>query len=73
MDASLLGLEDKVVVVTGASQGVGRGCAVQFARAGSNVVVVARGIERAEQAAEEVRSLGRGALAVQADVQRHGG
>ncbi len=70
MGESLLGLGDKIVVVTGASQGVGRGCAVQFARAGAHVVVVARGMERAEEAAAEVRALGREALAVQADVTR---
>ena len=42
MGESVLGLTDKVVVVTGASQGVGRGCAVRFARAGAHVVIVAR-------------------------------
>ncbi len=68
MDDSILGLQDKVVVVTGSSQGVGRGCARQFARAGAHVVVVARGLERAEQAAVELRSLGGEALAIQADV-----
>jgi len=73
MSNSMLGLDNKVVVVTGSSQGVGRGCAVQFARAGAKVVVVARGLERAEDAAEEVRSLGVEALAVAADVTRQEG
>ena len=68
MADSMLGLKDKVVVITGASQGVGRGCAVQFARAGARVAVVARGLERAEEAAAEVRGLGVDALAIQADV-----
>lgn len=63
-----LELEDKVVVVTGGSQGVGRGCADQFARAGAHVAIVARGIERAERAAAEIRTLGRDALAIRADV-----
>ena len=65
-----LGLEDRVVVVTGSSQGVGLGCAMAFARAGADVVIVARGLERAEAAAEQIRSLGREALALQADVTR---
>ena len=52
MSDSILGLQGKTVVVTGSSQGVGRGCADAFARAGANVVVVARGLERAEEAAE---------------------
>jgi len=68
--ASALGLEDKIVVVTGASQGVGHGCATEFARAGADVAVIARGLERAEAAANDVRALGRQAHAIQADVTR---
>jgi NAD(P)-dependent dehydrogenase (short-subunit alcohol dehydrogenase family) len=68
MSDSMLGLKGKVVVVTGSSQGVGLGCAEQFARAGANVAVVARGRERAEAAAQRVRSQGVEALAIQADV-----
>ncbi|MCH8194968.1 MAG: SDR family oxidoreductase [Chloroflexi bacterium] len=70
MSDTMLGLEDKVVVVTGSSQGVGRGCALQFARAGAHVVIVARGLELAEEVAAEVRALGRQSIAVQADVTR---
>ena len=70
MSDTMLGLEDKVVVVTGSSQGVGRGCALQFARAGAHVVIVARGRELAEEVAAEVRALGRQSIAVQADVTR---
>lgn len=68
--ASALGLEDKVVVVTGGSQGVGHGCAIEFARAGAHVVLLARGLERAEAAAASVRALGREAHAIQADVMQ---
>jgi len=67
---SALGLEDKVVVITGGSQGVGRGCAMQFARAGAHVAVAARGTVQAEEVAVSVRSLGRQALTIQADVTR---
>ena len=45
-------LEDKVVVVTGSSYGIGRGCAIEFARAGAKVVV--NGIED-DRGAETVR------------------
>lgn len=65
-----LGLEDKVVVVTGSSQGVGQGCAMEFAGAGARVAVVARGLERAEAVAERIRALGGEALAIQADVMQ---
>jgi NAD(P)-dependent dehydrogenase (short-subunit alcohol dehydrogenase family) len=70
MSESLLGLEDKVVVVTGSSQGVGLGCARQFARAGSDVVLVGRRSKPLESAAEEIRALGRQVLTVEADVTR---
>ncbi len=70
MSDTMLGLEDKVVVVTGSSQGIGRGCALQFARAGAHVVIVARGLDLAEEVAAEVRALDRESIAVQADVQR---
>jgi NAD(P)-dependent dehydrogenase (short-subunit alcohol dehydrogenase family) len=68
MTRSALGLEDKVVVITGGSQGVGYGCGVQFARAGAHVAVVGRRLERAEEAATSLRSFGRDAIAIQADV-----
>ena len=68
--ASALGLEDKIAIVTGGSQGVGRGCALEFAGAGAHVAVVARGLERAEAVAAEVRAVGREAHAIQADVTR---
>jgi NAD(P)-dependent dehydrogenase (short-subunit alcohol dehydrogenase family) len=70
VDGSILGLEDKVVVVTGSSQGVGLGCARQFARVGADVVLVARGAERLERASQELRAFGRRVLTVQADVTR---
>lgn len=66
--ASALGLVDKVALVTGGSQGVGQGCAMELARAGAHVAVVARGVERAERVAESVRALGRKAHAIRADV-----
>jgi NAD(P)-dependent dehydrogenase (short-subunit alcohol dehydrogenase family) len=66
----LLGLEDKVVVITGASQGVGQGCAAEFARAGAHVAIVARGLERAERVAASVRAMGREAIAIEADATR---
>lgn len=68
MSESILGLQDKVVVVTGSSQGVGLGCARQFARVGTDVVLVGRREKPLETAAEELRGLGREVLTVQADV-----
>jgi short-subunit dehydrogenase len=57
-----------VVVVTGASGGIGRAIAHAFAKRGAHVGLIARGHASLEAAAEEVRSLGGQALVVAADV-----
>ena len=56
--------DDKVVVVTGASKGLGRAMALGFAEAGAHVVIASRKLDACEAVANEVRSLGRRALAV---------
>ncbi|MBJ6125700.1 SDR family oxidoreductase [Microvirga sp. BT325] len=60
--------ESQVVVVTGASAGVGRAVAVAFGREGWRVALIARGRERLESAAREVEEAGGTALAIPADV-----
>ena len=46
------------VLVTGASQGIGRATALRFAREGYSVVLAARQLDRLEATADEVRGLG---------------
>lgn len=58
-------LKDRVVVVTGASSGIGEACAVAFVEKGAKVVLAAR---RAERLAGLVERLGEAALAVTTDV-----
>ena len=58
----------KVVVVTGASKGLGRAMALGFGEAGADVVVSSRRLEACEVVADEIRSMGRRALAVGAHV-----
>ncbi len=57
-----------VVVVTGASSGIGEATASRFARAGSRLVLAARRLERLEALAERIRSHGGEAIAVRCDV-----
>ncbi len=57
-----------VVVITGASAGIGRAVAVAFGREGWRVALIARGSERLESAAREVEKAGGQALVFAADV-----
>ena len=64
----LTGVNGKSVVVTGSSKGIGKGIAGVFAKHGAKVLIVARGIEVAEETAAEIRSNGGSASAFAADV-----
>lgn len=61
---------NKVAVVVGASRGIGRASALALARAGADVVVAARTQSDIDQLAKEIEGLGRGSLAVTADVEK---
>ncbi|WP_142848429.1 SDR family oxidoreductase [Telmatospirillum sp. J64-1] len=61
-------MKDKVVVVTGASAGVGRAIALEFARQGAHVGLIARSREGLEKARAEVEALGGSAHVVPCDV-----
>ncbi|WP_454725151.1 MULTISPECIES: SDR family oxidoreductase [Cupriavidus] len=67
-----LGLKDKVAVITGGTQGIGKAAALRLAQEGAAVVIAARGRERLDQVAEEIRALGGRVAAVQADVSQAG-
>ncbi|CAJ0833820.1 16197_t:CDS:2 [Entrophospora sp. SA101] len=47
-------LEGKNVFITGASAGIGEACAREFAKAGSNLILTARRIERLDQLKDEL-------------------
>jgi len=67
----LLDFTGKVVLVTGAGRGIGRGIALRFAEAGANLVVNYRvSREGAEAVVAEIESAGGEAIAQQADVTR---
>lgn len=61
-------LSDKIALVTGAGQGIGKACALTIATQGADVAVVDINGQTAEQTASEVIALGRKGLALQADV-----
>jgi NAD(P)-dependent dehydrogenase (short-subunit alcohol dehydrogenase family) len=66
----LFDLTGRVALVTGGSRGLGREMALAFAGAGADVVVSSRKLDACEKVAEEIRALGRRALAVAAHAGR---
>jgi glucose 1-dehydrogenase len=62
-------LEGKNAIVTGSSRGIGKGCALEMAKAGANVAInYYSHPDEADQVADEIRSLGRKSLVLQGDV-----
>jgi 7-alpha-hydroxysteroid dehydrogenase len=64
-------LENKVTIVTGASSGIGRACALAFAEVGARVVCVARTPERLASVVASISAAGGHALAVPCDVREN--
>jgi 3-oxoacyl-[acyl-carrier protein] reductase len=65
-------LAEKIAVITGAGQGIGREIASLFAREGADVAVIDRNPKSAKDIVESIRSLGRRALSVSADIGEEG-
>ena len=70
MGTPSLSLEGQVAIVTGGGTGIGRGIALEFAKAGADVVVGSRKLANLEKVAEEVRALGKHSLAVSVDITK---
>src|SRR5207248_2826327 len=70
-----MNLAGRVAIVTGASQGIGRACALKLAKCGASVALVARNREKLEAVAREIQNItasgGTGALA-RANTQNSG-
>ncbi|HEY2039870.1 MAG TPA: SDR family oxidoreductase [Edaphobacter sp.] len=72
-DYSSFGLKDKIAVVSGASQGIGRAIALGLAQAGAHVVLAkypGPRMEEIQELQEEIEALGRQALIVPTDVNK---
>src|SRR3977135_2606406 len=62
-------LDGHVALITGASRGIGAAIAIEFARAGADLVLVARGRDDLGRVAALVRDLGRSSLVIRADLR----
>jgi 3-oxoacyl-[acyl-carrier protein] reductase len=61
-------LKDQVSIITGSGRGIGRAIALDFAKEGSHVAVVARTESEIESVAQEIKNLGGKAIAIKTDV-----
>lgn len=61
-------MKNKLVIVTGASSGIGKACAIMFAKKGANIVLAARSEEKLKEVALEISGFGVQVLIVATDV-----
>ncbi len=61
-------MKNKVVIITGASSGIGEACAYAFARQGAKVVLAARSIDKLNHVKQQCEALGAQTLLVKCDV-----
>ncbi len=61
-------LTGRIALVTGASQGIGRACAIELAKTGATVALAARSVEKLEAVAAEITAAGGSAKAYALDV-----
>lgn len=61
-------LNNKVVIVTGAASGIGKGIAIRFSQEGAKVAIVDIDLKGAEEVAEEASKLGQEAYAIKSDI-----
>ena len=69
MSHNFFDLTGKVAIVTGASRGLGQSLGRALARAGADLVITSRALERLDEFRREIESLGRRALALELDVR----
>lgn len=62
-------IQDQIVLITGASSGIGAACARIFARSGARLILAARRLERLEEVAQELKDIGSETYSVELDVR----
>lgn len=65
-----ISLKGKIAIVTGASRGIGKAIALEMAKSGADLVVVSRKIADLEKTADEIKAMGRKAIALAAHIGR---
>jgi len=61
-------LKDKIALVTGAAQGIGKAIALRLASNGADLAIIDMNLEKTEETAKEIEKLGRKAIALRANV-----
>src|ERR1035438_3348014 len=59
---------ERVALVTGASQGIGKACAIALAEAGAKVVLAARNVDKLNETAAEIEARGGEASVIEMDI-----
>ena len=70
MAESPFSIEKKVAIVTGGGVGIGKSIALEFARAGADVVIASRKLENLEPVTAEIQKMGRRSFCVALDVRQ---
>jgi NAD(P)-dependent dehydrogenase (short-subunit alcohol dehydrogenase family) len=63
-------LKDKVALVTGSANGMGKSIALKFAEEGCNLIINDLSLDASQKVADEIRALGREAIAAKADITK---
>lgn len=63
-------LKDKVIIITGATAGIGRASAIMFAKEGAKIVGAGRSVAKGESLVEEIKSFGGEAIYVPTDMKK---
>jgi len=66
----MFSFQDKVVVITGASSGIGEACALAFAQEGCSLVLAARRVEKLDMLKEKIEAVGVPCLVMKTDVSK---